>query len=92
MNPQEDIKSILNRNLAKKGLLKAAHSARVCAVADELGRDEFVSISFCDGVLKISVASAAKAHLIKLRENQIITALNERIGQKLIKKIVFKIS
>ena len=88
---QEEIKNILSRNLARKGLLKAAYSANVCALAKDVGKGDFEPISFRDGVLKLSVDSAAKAHLIKMQELSFIDQINEKIGSKIVNKITYKI-
>ena len=89
---REDISDILNSNLAKKGLLKAAKSARVCAVALELARGRFEVVSFRDGALKILVNSSAVAHLIKLEESKLIAQINQKLDSESVKKIIFTIA
>jgi hypothetical protein len=88
---QEDISNILSRNLARKGLLKAANCARACGVARDIGKGDYEPISFCRGVLKVSVDSSAKAHLVKLQEKMIISKINEALKEEVVKKIIFKI-
>lgn len=88
---QEDISNILERNLARKGLLKAAYSARVCAIAKEVGAGEFEPVSHKDGALKILVSDSSRAHLLKIKEPQLIEQINSKLGQKVVKRLVFKI-
>ena len=87
----EPISQILSRRINAMGLSKQFAAARVCAMADGVGKGEFRSISFKNGVLKISVDSNARAHLIKLREQTIIAEINEKLKNRDVGKIVFEV-
>lgn len=88
----ENLKNILSRRLKHYGLDKVATAARVCAVALELSGDEFEPISFKNGALKVSVGSAARAHLLRLKEKEVVARINLKLGSDLVKKLRFEIS
>jgi len=87
----ENIKNILNRRLAHYGLEKTATAVRVCEVATKIAAGEFEPISFRRGNLKIKVKSAAKAHLIRLGQGEIVKKINRELGEDLVKGLVFAI-
>jgi hypothetical protein len=87
----ESIGDILARRLKHYGLGRAAQAAHICAVAKKLSKGEFEPVSFRSGILKISVDSSARAHLLRLKQGKIISAVNHELGRKWVERIVFKI-
>ena len=87
----ESISTILSRRINAMGLSKQFAAARVCAVADEVGKGEFEAVSYKNGVLKVKVDSGARAHLVKLREQEIIGKINTELKREVVKRIVFDI-
>jgi len=88
----ENLKNILSRRLKHYGLDKAALAARVCAVAEGVSGGEFRAVSFKNSALKVAVESTARAHLVRLKQEEIIKLINLRLGSELIKKLRFEIS
>jgi len=87
----ENISDILARRLNHMGLGNAVVASRVCAEADKVSEDEFTSISFKNGTLKIHVSSGARAHMIKLREKEIISKINLKLKKDLVLRLSFEI-
>jgi len=87
----EPISKILSRRINAMGLARQVSAARVCAAANELAAGEFEAVSFREGILKLHVDSAPRAHLIKLREKQILDELNLKLAPSQVRKLVFKI-
>ena len=105
----EPISQILTRRINAMGLWRQFSAARVCAVANEVGREcrpegssrqslqtasarqEFEAASFKNGVLKLRVDSGARAHLVKLREKEVVAKINTGLGREVVKRIVFDI-
>jgi len=88
----ENLKNILSRRLKHYGLDKAAAAARVCAVADEISGGEFKAVSFKNSVLKVAVESTARAHLVRLKQAEIIKLINLKLGPEVVIKLRFEIS
>ena len=88
----EKIGEILSRHINAMGLSKQFAAARVCAVANEAGKGEFEVVSYKNGVLKVHVDSGARAHLIKLREVEILRNINKKLGKDVVKRLVFDIA
>lgn len=91
MSENQRIGEALNKRLAERGLLKVATAAYVCGQAKEIGRGDFVPISFKAGVLKVSVASGAKAHMLRLDQEDLIKKINEKLKSSQVKKIIFRV-
>lgn len=87
----EPISKILSRRINALGLSRQFAAARVCAVADEVGKGEFKTVSYKNGILKVWVDSGARAHLIKLREKEILGEINTEFKGQVVKKLVFDI-
>ena len=97
---RESISNILSRRIKAMGLSKQFAAARVCAVANGVGRGhrpegsarrEFEAVSYKNGTLKIRVESGARAHLVKLREGEILGKINCELKGEVVKRIVFNI-
>jgi len=96
----ESISTILSRRINAMGLSKQFNAARVCAVANEVEKGrrpegsaqrEFEAVSYKNSVLKVRVDSGARAHLIKLREKEILASINTELKREVVKRIVFNI-
>lgn len=87
----EPISKILARRINAMGLSRQFNAARVCAVANEVSDNEFSAVSFKNSVLKVRVDSNPRAHLVKLREKEIIEKINKELKREVVKKLVFQI-
>jgi len=87
----ESISKILSRRINAMGLGKQYGAARVCAGADKVSDGQFEAVSFKNGVLKIRVDCGARAHLVKSREKEFITRVNDELKGQYVKKLVFEI-
>lgn len=83
----ERIDKNLLSTMAKKGLLEPALGALVCFWASEWSTGRFEPISFSKGILKVSVRSSAAASELHIIEEELIDALNERAGRKLVRRV-----
>lgn len=91
MKDNEPISEILRRTLASRGLLAQADAARVCAISQAVGKGEFRSVSFKNGVLKVAVTSNAQAYALRLKEEEMINSINQELRSKRITRFVYKI-
>jgi hypothetical protein len=87
----ENFSDILARRLKSRGLDKAFFGAMVCGAANKVSGGEFEAISFKNGTLKISVSSGARAHLIKLNQDDIIAKINLELKKDLVMRLKFEI-
>ena len=78
---------ILRPALAKKGLLGAATSAEICFLAEEWGKGHFGAISYSKGILKLSVVGSSAASELSMKEEELISYLNEKLGREHVKQI-----
>lgn len=87
----KDIKNIFKKRLAERGILSQAQAAEVCDAARKVMGGECRVVSFTGGTLKLSAPDSAKAHLLRLKQQQIIDDVNKELGEDKIKKIRFSI-
>lgn len=83
----EKIDKILMKSLAKKGLGKASQSAMICFYATEWGKGLFDTISFSNGVLKVSVSSSPASSNLQIRESELIDYLNAKLGRRSVRQL-----
>jgi len=83
----DHINKILHHSLSKKGLMGVATSAEICFWAEKLGNGSFKPISYSRGILKVSVSSAPAASELQIKQEDIITQINQKIGRDIIKQI-----
>jgi hypothetical protein len=82
MSKEENIGDVLKRRLVEHGLLKNFIASRVCEAAKSVSKGEFEPISFKNGALKIEVISGGKGQLVRLRQKEILSKINDRLGQR----------
>lgn len=87
----EQINKLIKTNAKYKRLQKPLEAAKICEIARALSRGRFGAVSFCRGVLCLSVESSTQAANLVLESEKIISALNQKIGQPAIKRLRFKI-
>ena len=85
----DKIGKILKGSLGRKGLMGAATSAHICFLAEKWARGRFEPKSYSNGVLKVSVKSSAHAQEMSMKEEEIISYINEKIERKCVKRIRF---
>ena len=83
----EKLDKILDKALAKKGLLKQARGAEICFYSESWNRIPFSPISFSKGILKVSVESSVAASELSMKEEELINFINEKAGYKAVKKL-----
>ena len=83
----DHINKILHHSLSKKGLMGVATSAEICFWAEKLGKGSFAPISYARGVLKVSVSSAPAASELQIRQEEIISQINKKIGREIVRSI-----
>lgn len=86
-----DFKETLRKRLAYHGLARQYDASIVCDVAQKVSAGRFEPVSFRGGVLKIRVPSASRAHLVRLRQKEIILEVNKRLGGDKVERIRIEI-
>lgn len=87
----EKIDRIINSRQNYKRLKKPLKAARVCGLAREIFKDIFEAISFKEGILTVGVSSSAEAANLHQESEEIIKRINQKLGEKAVEKIRFKI-
>ncbi len=83
----DKIGKVLKGSLGKKGLMGAATSAHICFLAEKWAKGRLEPISYSKGVLKVSVKSSAHAQEMSMKEEEIISYINEKIERKCVKRV-----
>lgn len=92
----ESLKNLLPKSLAKTKAQKQLHASVVISVARKIAVAEFGEeasdrlhfVSLRDRVLKISCDDAATAQDVRLRADRLITAINEKMANEEIFKLL----
>lgn len=88
MAREENIADVLARRLKEHGLLRNFLASRVCEAAKRVSKGEFDPISFKNGVLKIEASSSGKAHLLKLRETELVKQVNHELEKDEVRRLM----
>ena len=83
----DSINKLFGSNSKYTKLSGPLRAAQVCDTARSLADGRFAVISFVDGLLTLSVTSAAAAANMQFETQEIISQINAKIGQELVKKI-----
>ena len=83
----QKIDKILQQSMNKRGIGKEALSAQICYYADELSENLYKTISYQNGVLKVSVLSSSQAADFDIRREEFIDKINQKIGKNMIRSI-----
>lgn len=70
---------------------KPLEAAKVCEAAREISEHRYSVISFKNGLLTVSCTSSAAAANLQAESQEIISQINQKVGEKVIKKIRLKI-
>lgn len=87
----EKIDRIINSRQNYKRLKKPLKAARVCGLAREIFKDIFEAISFKEGILTVGVSSSAEAASLHPKSEEIAEKINQKLGERTVEKIRFKI-
>ncbi len=90
-NNKIGIDALLRQRLAHYGLGKQYDASIVCSVANKVSDGRFDAISFREGILKVRVGSAARAHIVRMNQDSIISKINEELGEERVKRLRFEI-
>jgi len=82
MASEEKISEVLARRLAHHGLLGTYIASQVCEAATEIAGGMFTPVSFSKGVLKVTVSTSGRGHLLKLKQNSVIEQINKKLNTK----------
>jgi len=83
----DDLKNILNRSLAKRGLKKTLEGPLVCFYCSEWPGQSFTPISYANGILKASVPSSPAAAELQMAEADLIEFLNKKTGRRTVRQV-----
>lgn len=92
MSQPKRINNILTRNPRYARLQKPLEAAKVCDIARKLANRRFGVISFKNGLLTLAVNSSAQAGNLQAESQEIIEEINQKIGERRVERIRFKIS
>lgn len=62
-------------------------AASVCKIAHNLSDGQYITNSFCDGVLKVSVSSYDAVAALMLRQEALIEQINHDLGTNKVSKL-----
>jgi len=91
LNKKSEIKNLLSGRMAHYGFKKQYDASLICEEADKVSGGQFMAISCRAGVLKVKVRSASRAHLVRMNQDQIISKINEALGEEKVKRMRFEI-
>lgn len=86
-----NITHLLKQRMAHYGLGMQYEASLVCDAAKKVSDGRFEPVSFKDGALKVRVPNASRAHLVRLGQDQIISKVNQVLGEEKVEKIRFEI-
>jgi hypothetical protein len=87
----DKLSRFLNSNSKYTRLSEPLRAAQVCDTARALANDRFAVVSFKDGLLTLSTTSASASANLQMETSSIMTDINTKLGQELVKKIRIKI-
>lgn len=90
-NKHSNISGLLRGRMAHFGLAKQYDASFVCEEADRVSGGQFEAVSFRSGVLKVRVGSTSRAHLVRMNQMQIISKINEALGEQRVKRMKFEV-
>ena len=88
----EKINKILIKRANKYGIKNVADASRICFIAKAESNNEFEPKSFKGGVLTILVKNNIIASEIQMKSASIIKKINQKIGDDVVKRIVFRVT
>ena len=88
----ERINKLLNKSANKYSLSKVAESSRICFVAEELSNGEYKPISFKNGILTLKTTNYIVAQSLQLNSEKLIKKINDKLNNRLVKRIKFRIN
>ena len=88
----EKIKKLLHSNRRYQSFQRRLEAARICQTACELSSRQFEVVSFKNGLLTLAVDSSAQAANLQSEKNKIIEKINQKIGERVVERIRFKIT
>ncbi|MFA6963191.1 MAG: DciA family protein [Patescibacteria group bacterium] len=88
----DNLKNILNRSLAKRGLKKTLEGPLVCFYCAEWPGQPFTPVSYANGVLKVSVASSPAAAELQMVESELKEFLNKKTAKQTVRQIRIVVS
>lgn len=86
------IDHFLRHNPKYKRLQKPLEAARICGAARTLARGRFEVISFKQGLLTLAISNSSQAANLQAENQKIIKEINQKIGERAVKNIRFKIT
>ena len=88
----DNISKFLKHNSKFQRLAGPLRAAQICDTARGLADGRFDVLSFKDGLITLRVSSAPAAADLQLQSQKIINSINEKVGQKFVQRIRWKIS
>lgn len=66
------------------------NAARIVSIANKASGGEFEAVSFRDGRLKVMVSAGPKLYLLKLKEAEVVSKINQELGEDKVQKLVLR--
>lgn len=89
--PLDPLSFELNSFAARHGFADRLTATAIVALANELAADRFKALSFRNGQLTVSVVDSEARYLLQPQLSQLIEAMNERLGQRRVFSITFRL-
>lgn len=85
------IHQILSDNPRYNRYKKPLEAANICDVARAEGKGRFGVISYSRGTICLSVNSPAEAANLQAQSDELISKINQKLGEQIVKRVRFKI-
>lgn len=85
------ISDFISGNSRYSRLKKPLKAAKICECARTLARGRFEVVSFREGLLTVSVSSSAEAANLQAESESFINELNQKLEEKAVERVRFKI-
>jgi|GEM_PF-3767060 len=83
---------LATRAVGRHNFTSQVTAAAVCAAAEQLSEDQFIPISWSEGVLKLACHSYENLIAVRQRETTIIETVNELVNQPAVTRIIYAIT
>ena len=66
------------------------NAARIVAIANKVSGGEYEAVSWRDGRLKVMVPAGPKLYYLKLKEAEVVSKINQELGEEKVQKLVLR--
>lgn len=85
------LSQLLKDRLKARGLYSQALGARVCGIANQILGEEGRAASYKNGVLTVAAKNSAALSNLQINQKELLTKINQLLGEELVKRIKYQI-